>query len=97
MAAAEPKSVRIALLGSLFPRDARNQNARARALPERDFAELCENLFDGLIEPSILHVPRHCGIGVPDVFFPSRITREPLRSVTRFGLALYVNRKPENG
>ena len=30
----------------------------------------------------MLLVPRHCGIGVPDVFFIFRLTREPIRSVT---------------
>ncbi len=52
-----------------------------------------KNLFDGFAERHILHVPRHCGFGVPEVFFPSRLTREPIRSVNRIGLALYVNRE----
>ncbi len=60
---------------------------------DEDFAELCKNLFDGFAERHILHVPRHCGFGVPEVFFPSRLTREPIRSVNRIGLALYVNRE----
>jgi hypothetical protein len=44
------------------------------------FAELCKNFVDGSGNPTMLLVPRHCGIGVPDVFFPSRLTRESIRS-----------------
>jgi len=37
----------------------------------KDFAEMCKILFDEARDPTILHVPRHCGAGVPGVFFSS--------------------------
>ena len=53
------------------------------------FQELCEILFDGIIEPSILHIPRHCGFGTPEVFFLSGSTRSRLSSNIRRSV-LYV-------
>ena len=54
---------------------------------------MCKILFDDVRGRNIFHVPHHCGFGISEVFFPSRLTREPLRSVFRFGLALYVGRE----
>ena len=51
---------------------------------EENFAEMCKILFDDVPGRNIFHVPHHCGFGITEVFFPSRLTREPIRSDFRF-------------